>query len=164
MGSMTFERFKTHASATCIGVAFSLPCCVLERFMRKPLLRHRGPRHKADVVLLAIVDDEVPLTIGEAVAVLHGNDRNDPACALDVLAGNIGERDMADFAGLDVPGQGFHRRIKRHCRIGHVELVNVDTLQPQALEAAINRLGEMVRTGVVCPLSWPTRSTRPLSR
>ena len=46
----------------------------------------RSPRKKSDIVLLAIIDDEVRFPISETVAVLHRDDRNDLACALELQA------------------------------------------------------------------------------
>src|ERR1700737_3986913 len=52
-------------------------------------LAERSPRKECDIVLLAIIDDEVRFPIGEAVTVLHGDNGHDPACPLHVFASYI---------------------------------------------------------------------------
>ncbi len=62
---------------------------------------------------LAVVEQEVPFAVGEAVAVLDGDDGDDFAGALDVFQGDVRERDVADLALLAQFGEGFHRRRRR---------------------------------------------------
>ena len=59
--------------------------------------------------------------------------------------------DVADLALLLEPRQGFHGGIERDGRIGDVELVNVDALEAQALQAAFEGLLNVRRDSVVLP-------------
>src|SRR5882757_9054025 len=81
----------------------------LDRVMCLLLLTERSPRKEHYVVLLAVIDDEVRFPISEAVAVLHGDNRYDPAGPLHVFARHIRERDMADLTVLAQPGECFYR-------------------------------------------------------
>ena len=106
-------------------------------------MRCRGRRNRPPSLRLA--------RFGEAVAVLHADDGNDLLRALDVLERDVGERDVADLALLSEPRQGFHGGIEGDGRVGHVELVDVDALQAQALQAAFDGLLDVRRAGVVLP-------------
>ena len=56
----------------------------------------REPGNKHNSILLAIVHYVIPLTIGKAVTVLHGNDRHDFASPLDVLPGYIRQSNQSE--------------------------------------------------------------------
>ena len=68
----------------------------------------RRPGDECDFVLIAEVEQEIPLAVGEAVAVLHGDDGNDLEGALQVLEGDVGERDVLDPALFAEAGEGLH--------------------------------------------------------
>ena len=67
---------------------------------------------------------------------------------------------MADLALLAQRGQGFHRSIVGDRRIGNVELENIDAIQTQTLQAALDRFGQVLRAGIVQPCSGPCAPTR----
>src|SRR5579859_3666709 len=83
-------------------------CNSLDSVMRLFRLTEWSPRKESDVVLLAVIDDEIGFAVGEAIAVLHGDDGHDPAGSLDVFASHIGERYMANFSLLAQLGQGLY--------------------------------------------------------
>src|SRR5258705_1025386 len=112
--------------------------------MRLLRLAERRPRKESDAVLLAIVDDEVGFAVGKAVAVLHRDDRHNPASALNVFASHVRERDMTNFALLAQPGQRFHRSLERNGIIGRVELMNIDAIEAQTLHASLKSICERV--------------------
>src|SRR5579872_3114065 len=125
----------------------------VEEFVRLAHLAERSPGNEGDAVLLAMVEEVVPLAVSEAVAVLYGDDGDDFAGALDVFEGDVGERDVADLAlGAEV-GEGFHGGVEGDGGVGDVELVDVDALEAQAAETAVDGLAEMFGAGVVDPLA-----------
>lgn len=67
------------------------------------------PGFKRDAIFRAVVDNIIPFAIGEAVPVLHRNDGNDLTSALDVLARDVRQTDMANFALLAKLRQCFDR-------------------------------------------------------
>src|SRR5439155_26491856 len=108
------------------AVRVSYPLGGLLRSLTSP---QRKPGNEHDSILLAVVHHVVPLTICEAITILHRNDRHDLASAFDVLSGYIGQADQANLAfGLQL-GQRTDRRFQRHDRIGNMELVNVYAIQ-----------------------------------
>src|SRR5260370_42534751 len=120
------------------------------RFLR---LTEGSPRKESDIVLLAIIDDEVRFPIGEAVAVLHGDNRHDPACPLHVLASHIRERDVTNLTLLAQFSQRFYRRLEGDGVIGSVQLIDVDAVKAQTLQTPLQGFDEMLGAGIVRPLA-----------
>src|SRR3984957_2360674 len=116
-------------------------------------LTERSPRKKSDLVLLAIINNKVRLPISEAIAVLHGDNRYDCAGPLHMFTRYIRERDMADLTLLAQSGQCFYRRLERHGIVGSVQLIDVDTVQPQPLQTPLKCFRKMFRAGIVRPLA-----------
>ena len=56
---------------------------------------------------------------------------------------------MANLTLLAQLGQGVHGGIIRDGRIGDVELVDIDAIEAQTLEAAFYCFGKMLRAGIV---------------
>src|SRR5580698_8631959 len=116
-------------------------------------LTERGPWKESDIVLLAIIDNEVRFSISEAVTVLHRDDRHDPASPLYVFASHIRERNMTNLSLLAQSSQRLYRRLEGDSIIGSMELIHVDTVQTQALQTPIECFGEMFRAGIMRPLA-----------
>ena len=55
---------------------------------------------ESNIVLLAVIDDEVGFPVGEAVAVLHRDNWHDLTCPLHVFASHIRQRDMTNLTLL----------------------------------------------------------------
>src|SRR6266446_1492539 len=53
------------------------------------------PRDESIFIALAIIHHVVPFAVGKAIAVLHGDDRDNSARSLDVLLRDVGQRDQA---------------------------------------------------------------------
>src|SRR6266849_8299312 len=87
------------------------------------------PRDKGNSVALTIIDYVVPFAVGKAIAVLHGDDRDDFACSLDVLLCDIRQRDQANLAFVSQLSQRFHGRLKRYGGIRNMQLIDVDAIQ-----------------------------------
>lgn len=117
-------------------------CCIefsgdfFYRISRFSSLTKWSPRQEGDVILRAIIDDEVGLAVGKTVSVLHRDNGHDPASTLDVLACDVGESQVANFSLLAQPGQRFNRCLEGDCIVRGMELVNIDSVQAQTLEAA----------------------------
>ena len=94
-------------------------------------------------VALTIVHHVIPFTIGKAVAVLDGDNRNNFASTLDMFAGNVRQSDQPNLSFVSQFGQRFNRSLKRHDRIGCVQLINIDAVQSQSLEAAFDRFAQV---------------------
>src|ERR1700688_1914634 len=69
------------------------------------------PWDKGDCIAFTISHHVVPFPVRKAIAVLHGDDRDDFARSLDVLLRNVGQRHEANFAFVSQLSQRFHRRL-----------------------------------------------------
>src|SRR5712664_1811924 len=110
------------------------------------------PRNKGNSIALTIIHYVVPFSVGKAIAVLHRNDRHNSACAFDVLFCDVGQPDQANLAFVSQLSQGFHRRFKRDDWVRNMQLIYVDTVQAQSLEASLNRLAKVRGSCIVSPL------------
>src|SRR5260370_25273004 len=116
-------------------------------------MTERRPRKESNIVLLAIINDEVRLPVGETVAILHRHNGHDLAGPLNVFARYVRERDMTNLPLLAQLGQCFYRSLEGDGVIGSMKLMNIDTVQAQSLQTPLERFGEMFRAGVVRPLA-----------
>src|SRR6267142_620443 len=110
------------------------------------------PGNKGNFIALAIIHHVVPFAVGKAIAVLHGDDRDNSARSLDVLLGDVGQRDQANLAFLSQLSQGFHRCFKRDDGVRNMQLINVDAVQAQSLKASFNCLAKVRGSCIVSPL------------
>ena len=94
------------------------------------------PGNEGNSTFFAIVHDVVPFAIRKAVSVLHGDDGNYPACSFDMLPGNVRQADQANLPLLLQFGQSFERCLERYDRVRVMQLVDVDAIESQSLEAA----------------------------
>src|SRR6202521_3061118 len=110
------------------------------------------PRDKSNSITLTITHYVVPFAVGKAIAILHRDDRDNLARSLDVLLRDVGQCDQANLSFTSQRGKGFHRRVEGHDGVWNVQLVNVDAVQSQSLEAALNRFAKVRRSCIVGPL------------
>src|SRR5579859_6259353 len=89
------------------------------------------PRNEDDSVALTIIHYVIPLPISKAVAVLHGNDRNNPACSFNVFLRHIRQGHEPDLPFAFELRQRSHRVLERYDWIGVVQLIDVNPLQAQ---------------------------------
>src|ERR1700680_1124474 len=115
----------------------------VKHFPGNPACSQRKPWDKRNSIALTIIHYVIPFTVGKAVAVLHGDDRDNSARSLDVLLRDVGQRDQANLPFVSQLGQSFHRRVEGHDGVWNVQLVNVDTVETQSLEAALNRFAKV---------------------
>src|SRR5580692_7192517 len=110
------------------------------------------PGNKSNSVTLTIIHNVVPFTVGKAVAILHGDDWGNSARSLDMLLCDVGQSDQANLAFFSQSGQSFHRSVEGYGGVWNVQLVNVDAVQAQSLEAALHRFAKVRRCRIVGPL------------
>src|SRR5207302_368016 len=110
------------------------------------------PGNKGNSMALTIIHQVIPFAVRKAIAVLHGDDRDNSARSLDVLLRNIRQRDEANLAFVSQLSQGFHRCLKRDDRVRNMQLINVDAVQAQSLEASLDGLAKMRGSCIVGPL------------
>jgi hypothetical protein len=112
----------------------------------------REPGNEADGILFAVVHDVIPFAVGETIAVLDGDDGNDAAGALDVLLGDVRESDEANLSFFLELGEGADGFLERNDWIGNVELIDINAIELEALEAAFDGFAKVSGGGVVSPL------------
>src|ERR687897_248603 len=115
----------------------------------------REPRDETDAELLAALEDVVRAAVLEVVAVLHRHDCDDRARPLELVDRHVRDPDVPDFA---LVLQLLHRSngvLQRHLRVGRMQLVDVDPLQPEPAQAALARLLQVLRAAVARPLPRP---------
>src|ERR1700686_3827406 len=110
------------------------------------------PRDKSNSSTLTIIHYVVPFAVGKAIAILHRDDGDNLARALDVLLRDVGQCDQANLSFTSQRGKSFHRRVEGHDGVWNVQLVNIDAVQSQSLEAALNRFAKMRRSFIRDPL------------
>src|SRR3989442_7341371 len=110
------------------------------------------PRNKDNSIALTIIHHVVPFAVGKAIAVLYGDDRDDSPGSFDVLLRDVGQRDEANLAFVSQLGKSFHRGLKRDDGVRNVQLIKVDTVQAQSLEASLNGFAKVRGSCIVSPL------------
>src|SRR4051794_39445316 len=77
--------------------------------------------------------------------VLHGRDRDDLACRLDLFHADGGDAALPDLPRLAVLRDRPEALLQRCLRIDAVQVVEVDDVGPQALEALLDLFTERLR-------------------
>ena len=115
MGSMTGERARSQARATCAGVAprRAATRCSPGRAQRATSAE-RIPRKEGYAGLLAGGEHVVVLAVPDVVLVLHRDDGRDAARLLELPHGHVGDAEVADLAGA----LQFHQRAHATRRTG----------------------------------------------
>src|SRR5688500_8024336 len=125
--------------------------------------RERPPGEEGDPLPLTGLEDIIRLPVGEVVAVLDGDDRNDRLRPRELLQVDVREADVADLPLLPQTGELADRLLERNLRVGSVQLVEVDPLQPQAPQATLARLAEGLGAAVGRPPAGPDRKSTRLN-
>ena len=126
---------------------------VFEHLVAVTGLAERSPGDESDAILVAVVEEVIPLAIGEAVAVLDGDNGGESAGAFQVIHGDVAEADVADFALFLESDEGFDGSLEGDGRVGDVELVQGDAVETEAVEASMDGFFEVFGAGVVGPLA-----------
>src|SRR5882757_6612129 len=113
----------------------------------------RVPRDEADAPLGAVAQHLVGGPVGQVVAVLHGGHVHDDRRVGDLVDGHLGEPDQAHLAlGLQL-GEHAVLVICRHRRVNPVQLEQVDALHPEAAQAHLALLAQVLRASTLEPLA-----------
>ena len=111
----------------------------------------RGPRQERDLFLLAQVDHRLRAPVARVVAVLDRDDRGDRLRGAQLGLVDVADPDVADLPlGLQLDERA-ERVLERHLRVGPVELVERDLLEPEALQAAVARVAQVLGAPVRRP-------------
>ena len=164
IGSITGERRSSQASATCPG-GRSVPLGDLVHRPAGPgelAGRERSPGEEGNAELLAALEHVIRAAIGDVEAVLHGDDLGDPASRLELIDRGVRDPDVEDLALVLKLLQGPDRLLVGDLRVGPVELVELDPLQPQAAQRALARLAQALRAPIGRPPARPVRVSPPL--
>ena len=150
IGSMTGDLASSQAIATWAGwPAASLPCLHLGG-SQYGAGAERVPGQEGDAELLAALEHALGFAVAEVVFVLHRDDVDQLARLLELGDVDVGQPDMADLAGALRVGERADRIHERHPDPA-VQLVEVDALELQALQAAVDRALEVLERAVLVP-------------
>ncbi len=141
--------YSSSVSSIPAPATFSSRCLTFD----VPAHLQRVPGDEGDAFARAVVEHFVPLAVGEVVAVLDGNDGEVAPGPLDLLDGHLGEAGVADLSFALKLLDGAELIVFRHGSIDAVQLPEVDALEAEALEAAVQLLAQPFRAAVLAPFS-----------
>jgi hypothetical protein len=112
--------------------------------------RERPPRQERGGLRRAAVDQRlgVGVAAGDAVAVLHRGDRHQGARLVELHRRDVAQTDVAGLALAAELGERADRVGERHLRVGPVQLVEVDPVQPQPPQARLARRPQVLGPAV----------------
>src|SRR5262245_34577840 len=111
----------------------------------------REVRDEDDPLRPAVVDDLVVGAVGEAEAVLYCRDGHDPAGALDLVDGHVGDADTSDLAALVRVPDRAEALLEARGGIGSVQVVEADAVGPQPPQALVDLLPQHIGPRAVPP-------------
>ena len=147
IGSMTFERCRSHARESCAMVA----SCFFAAWSRWAARFYQvaagdwKPWDEREVVFFAILEGLFGFPLGDVVFVLHADDLYRLAGVLDFFGRDFGQPDMQDFSGLLQVGERSERFLGGNLGVDPVELVKIDAVEFQPPEAHFHALAEILR-------------------
>src|SRR5208282_5742033 len=111
----------------------------------------REPGNEADVGALAVFEHVFGAAVGEAVAVLHGDHRNQFAGVVDLLDADLRKADVLDLAlRLEILERG-ELIFGGNFGVDAVELVEVDAVETEASQAAVAGFAQVLGPAVFDP-------------
>ena len=122
------------------------------------------PGDKPDAALAAPPQLPLPLPLAEVVLVLDAHHLEVLLRLLDLLGAHLREAEVPHVALLLQLGQLSEELAGRHFAVEAVQLEQVDPLHPQALEARLASLHEVLGAGVGAPLVGPVAHQPRLGR
>src|SRR5258706_4634260 len=111
----------------------------------------RIPREKCHAEALARLEHVLGAAIAKVVAVLHRDDGHESARLLELLHRDVGEADVPDFPLALEVRECADLDFERHLRVGRMQLVEVDALELEALQAALEILAQLLGPAVLVP-------------
>ena len=154
MGSITGERRSSQARHTWETVA---PSC-WATWSSGPPGRDSFPLASGNHGMkpircsLAVVDDVVGAAVGDVVLVLHADHRHDPPGRLDLGHAHLGQPDLGHLALVAQLLQEPELVVGRHLGVDPVQLEQIDALDPEAAEAALALLAQVLGAAALDPL------------
>src|SRR5437588_10797973 len=95
------------------------------------------------------------MAVADVVAVLHRDDGNDFARLVELLHGDVREPDMAHLALALESGERADLVLEGQLRVGRMQLVEVDPLELEALQASFQVAAQLFRTAILVPARRP---------
>ena len=111
----------------------------------------RCPRQERDRLLLTQVEQRLRVTVGQVVAVLDRDDRGRRLRDAQLRLVDVRQTDVPDLALRLQLDERADRVLVGHLRVGSVELVEGDLLEPEPAEAVVTHLTQMVGVRVRRP-------------
>src|SRR5262245_33334238 len=99
------------------------------------------PRQEGKSAFLTLSKHILRRAVGEIVTVLHRDDRRDALRPAQLIDADVGEADVPDLALALQFGERAHRLVKRHLRIGRMQLIDIDTLDRKSTRLNSSHLG-----------------------
>ena len=166
IGSITGERRSSQASATWAGGG-AVPLGDLgdrRRPARRGRRRERSPREERDAGSWQTLEHvSGAVAVAEVEAVLDGDDLDDRrAPIVELIDGDVGDADLADLALVLKLLQRPDRILVGDLRVGAVQLVEVDPLEPQSAQRALAGLPQVLGAPVGRPPARAGPSEPPL--
>src|SRR6185503_11449565 len=120
-----------------------------------PRATERPIRNQLDVMRDAILDDPVEhvLVVPDAQLDLHRGDVRDVSSLLDLTHIHIAQTDARGEPLIFQPRECTDARGERHSWIGCVQLVEIDALDAERLQAAFARFAQMTGSAIGHPLA-----------
>ena len=110
---------------------------------------------KPDPLGLAVVEHVLGRAVGQVVEVLHAGHRHHGPGRLDLVHADLAEPDAADLALVEQVGQQAELLLGRHLGVDAVELEEVDGLDPEASQAHLALLAQVLGPAHRQPLARP---------
>ena len=104
----------------------------------------RGPGEEGDALALAVSKDLVRASIGGVVAVLHRHHLTQRSGLDQLIHRDVGHADVADLARLLEFDEGSDGIGVRHLGVGHVDLEEIEALDPEPSEALVALLADVL--------------------
>jgi len=102
-------------------------------------------------VVLAVFEHCLVLAVAGVVLVLDGGDLDHLAGGFELVDRDVRDADVSDFPLVLELREGVHRLLVVDVRIGAVELIQIDLVGPEAIEAAEDRVAEIARLATPRP-------------
>src|SRR5262249_5372821 len=125
--------------------------CQRSRWSRERPQAEGKPGDEGESFALTGREHAVRVTVGQAIAVLHRDHADDSPRAGELREADVRDADVADLAlGLEL-GEGAEGLLERNVLVDRMELVEVDPVELEPLEAAFAGGPEMLGSTVLRP-------------
>src|SRR5438128_12435698 len=105
----------------------------------------RKPRNEADALPRTVLEDALPLPVGDVVSILNGDDSEEAPRALNLIDCDLGQSDMPNFSFALKPLQRSKLLFLRYLWIDPMQLPQINALQSQPFQAALQLFAQALR-------------------